>query len=155
MNKSTNLSHLYLEFKEKYINELGGCAVKKPLTIEEAEEFFGFKVKEINSFVERKDVDKKYIPYMNEQVCRAIILGIALPTTSGWILSAHPYTVFIAYGFNGEYTIFSLGNSNKEIDTLDLEVVENEYISIAVEYTEESAEIFETANPDKKPPTKH
>lgn len=155
MSESTPLNHLYLEFKGKYLEELGSIAHKEPVSVEDAEKYFGFKVKEIKSFVEQEDINEKYFPYMRDQLARTLILGTAFPTTTGWILLGYPYTIFIAYGFNGEYCVFALGNSNKEVYGVDPRVIENEYVSMAVEYTEETATIFEMANPDKKPITRY
>ncbi len=129
------------EFMNKFKADIAANSFNTVLTEEEALELIGFRVEKIRTYILKTSVEDKK-DFIGNKLCDLFIIGSAFPMLEGWKLQINKDTRFIAYGFKKEMVTFKFNYVN---DILELELIDNEYISRdlvydnLVEYTEESA----------------
>lgn len=144
---------------DEYWKLFGGShlinSIRFTLTEENAEELFGFKIREISSHIPISSTIEEQRKYIDNRLCRLYIIGSAFPILEGWSMVANKDTTFIAKTIYNKHIPFKVSMSQTLAGTIEIkcindfvEDVENEY-HLYIEYQEDVAEAFSNAIRDK------
>ena len=112
-----------------------------------------FKVKLIKSLYPMDKVTPELLPFIEDMLESAFIVGSAWPTNEGWEFCYAEDTIFIAIGFNYELKAFKISKDFilTPLDIpLDDRLLQTHYVKQITYSSEECLSILDSKTPDTK-----